>query len=548
MVTSTEKLRKLKLDYAALLTEKLRRLPSREQESLCRREFVYFCNQFCYVLSGAADADWVRFELWPAQVEVATTFQNDRLVVVLKARQLGMTWLAVAFALWLMLFFPIQTVLLFSLRDDEAVEIKRRLRGMYDRLPGWLKARFPMERDNDHEFALVNGSRALAFSTSSGDSYTGTLAIVDEADLIPDLARLMRSVKPTIDGGGRMIMLSRVDKFREEAKSPFKLIYRGATQGKTKWKAIFLPWHARPGRDAQWYEDTKREVLHRTHNDDEMAEQYPATDEEALAPPNYGGRFKADWFRYYTRADVYYRNFGEKKIHIDLITKRFLTVDCATSVKETAKDDPDWTVISSWGITSCGLLVWLGCVRLRVESPDIYPAVAIEYARWKAGKARIEGGGMQKGVPQTAKRFRLPTADELPRALPWLAAKIGGRAAERLPEFTGGYMNVVEYNPGSQDKLDRAQHMLNMAEAGRLWLPTDEPDFPLADVKAEMLRFTGDPKRQVHDDIWDTASMAGYEVERGLSERSDAVGQGTFGSLRSGMEWRGYNPPKGGLR
>jgi phage terminase large subunit-like protein len=478
-----------------------------------RRSFIYFCNSFCFVLSGDADATWVPFHLWPEQTKVAEAFQRERLLAILKARQLGMTWLAVAYALWSKIFCPIATVLLFSRRDDEAVEIKGRLAGMYRHLPSWLKARFPIEKDNDHEFALQNGSRALAFPTNAGDSYTGTLAIVDEADLIPDLGKLMRSVKPTIDGGGKLFLLSRVDKFQPD--SPFKRIYRGAKEGKTQWKAIFLPWSAKPSRDDAWYEETQAEVLHRTHNLDEMAEQYPATDDEALAPPNYGGRFKADWFRYYTPADASgnHWQFGDKKYHKDTIKRRFLTVDPATSVKETAKDDPDWTVISSWGKTECGYLVWLGCLRLRVEGPDIYPAIGREYVRWNAGKAIVEGGGMQKAVPQTARRHQLPD---------------------------GTYMNIITYNPGGQDKLDRAQAMLNMAQAGRIWLPLNvDPEFPLAEVKSELLRFTGDPKKQVHDDIWDTLSMAGNEVTIGSTVRHIIRGSGA-GVAREGFKWQGY--------
>src|SRR5262245_34537515 len=111
-----------------------------------------------------------------------------------------------------MLFRPAAQGRLVSRRDDEATDLlAHRLRGMYDRLPDWLKvASFPV--DNDHEWQLSNGSRVLAFPTTAGDSYTATLAIVDEADLVPDLDRLMRAVKPTIDGGGRMVLLSRADK------------------------------------------------------------------------------------------------------------------------------------------------------------------------------------------------------------------------------------------------------------------------------------------------------------------------------------------------
>ena len=44
---------------------------------------------------------------------------------------------------------------------------------MYDRLPVWLKVR-SCPVDNDREWQLSNGSRALAFPTTAGDSYTAT--------------------------------------------------------------------------------------------------------------------------------------------------------------------------------------------------------------------------------------------------------------------------------------------------------------------------------------------------------------------------------------
>jgi hypothetical protein len=221
--------------------------------------------------------------------------QENRLVVVLKARQLGLTWLVLAFALWLLLFHPIATVLLFSRRDDEAVDLLSvRLRGMYNHLPKLLQAS-GFTTDNDHEWALVSGSRALAFPTTAGDSYTATLAIVDEADLVPDLDRLMRAVKPTIDGGGRMVLLSRADKTRP--LSPFKRIYEGATKGENEWTPVFLPWQARPDRDSAWYERQRRDILARTGAVDDLHEQYPASDAEALAPRSLDKRLPVEWLK-----------------------------------------------------------------------------------------------------------------------------------------------------------------------------------------------------------------------------------------------------------
>ncbi len=66
---------------------------------------------------------------------------TSRKLVILKARQLGISWLCLSYALWLMLFQAPATILLFSLREEESKELLWRLRGMYDRLPPHLRAR-----------------------------------------------------------------------------------------------------------------------------------------------------------------------------------------------------------------------------------------------------------------------------------------------------------------------------------------------------------------------------------------------------------------------
>ncbi len=221
----------------------------------CRKSVAYFLTAYVRISDVLAGA-WIPLRLWPAQRQALQTITDHCLTVILKARQLGLTALVLGYALWRMLFHPAATVLLFSRRDEEAVDLLTvRLRGMYERLPGWLQVRsFPT--DNDHEWRWSNGSRVLAFPTTGGDSYSASLVIVDEADLVPDFGALMASVKPTIDGGGRMILVSRADKGRPN--SPFKRIYQGARTGRTEWKAVFLPWSARPDRDAACNEALRR--------------------------------------------------------------------------------------------------------------------------------------------------------------------------------------------------------------------------------------------------------------------------------------------------
>lgn len=259
----------------------------------CARSLPYFFVRYLQ-LFNATEQTWVGFDLWPGQEPVLAALQMHRQIIILKARQLGMTWLVLGYFLHKMLFQPAATVLLFSRRDDEAMELlsDERMKGMYSRLPAWMQCR-GVTVSNAHEWVLSNGSRALAFPTTAGDSYTANAVLVDEADLVPNLNRLMRSVKPTIDNGGQLILLSRADK--ETPLSEFKQIYRAAKLGGNGWWPIFLPWSVHPGRSVAWYGAQRLDVQTRTGALDDLYEQYPETDEQALAPRQKDKRLALAW-------------------------------------------------------------------------------------------------------------------------------------------------------------------------------------------------------------------------------------------------------------
>ncbi len=251
--------------------------------------------------ASPAVADWLPFKLWPAQEETLQALLDNRLLVILKARQLGFSWLVLGYALWLMLFRPASTILIFSKRDDEAVELLDfRLKGMYDRLPVYM--RLSSETDGQHQWLLSNGSRAMAFPTTGGRSYTGTFVIVDEADFVPNLDKLLNAVKPTIDAGGRMALLSTPDK--DQPQSSFKRIFLAAQKQLNAYKHIFFGWRARPDRDERWYEEQKQDILARTTALDDLHQEYPDTVTEALAPRSLNKRIPSTWIEHcYTETD-----------------------------------------------------------------------------------------------------------------------------------------------------------------------------------------------------------------------------------------------------
>jgi hypothetical protein len=251
-----------------------------QDQLLCSLDPQYFIEHFCRIYDPVT-LDWIPFDLWPEQADVLRLMHRNQYTIALKARQVGLTWIAIAYALWLMLFRPQANILIFSKRETEAYYLLgvERLGGMYKRLPAHLQAA-SIVVSSASVLMLSNSSTARAFPATSGDSYTGTFAIIDEGDLVPDLASLLVSVRPTVDAGGKLFLLGRVDKSRPQ--SPFKQIYRQAKAGKNQYAAIFLPWFAAPYRTDEWYEAIKADALANTGTYDDVWEQYPATDAEAL--------------------------------------------------------------------------------------------------------------------------------------------------------------------------------------------------------------------------------------------------------------------------
>lgn len=271
-----------------------------ESEALLQRAMddpAVFVESFVSI-DSPEKGGWIPFELWESQRDALAQMHAAQKVVILKARQLGLTWLSLSYALWLMTLHAPATVLLFSLREKESIELLRRLRLMHEHLPAAISPASTTQKSADR-WELSNGSRAIAFSTRSGRSYTGNLAIVDEADFVPNLADFLNAVKPTIDAGGRLQMISTVDK--AEPQSAFKRIFRAAQRGESDYRAIFLPWYARTDRTPEWYVRISADMRAQRGSDDDLHQEYPSTAEEALRVRSLAARMPIEWIEAITQ-------------------------------------------------------------------------------------------------------------------------------------------------------------------------------------------------------------------------------------------------------
>ena len=107
----------------------------------CAADPAYFIRTCCQIEldDGAGGLLWGLFEPWPLQLEAIPLLDKAKKAILLKARQQGLTWIAICLALHRMIFKPVAAILMFSKTDDDAKEMTRRLGGVWERLPDWLR-------------------------------------------------------------------------------------------------------------------------------------------------------------------------------------------------------------------------------------------------------------------------------------------------------------------------------------------------------------------------------------------------------------------------
>lgn len=259
-----------------------------------RRDFIFFLD-YVKIQEPPPGMGVIPFVKWPHLLELADALISNPLLAVLKARQLGFSWIVAAYSVWKVGFIEPAVVLMFSRGEVEANSLLAKAKFIYKNLPkGWQD---PIKRDGSSVFELATGAKIMAFPSTeeSGRSETATLVIQDEADFHNFLEANYRAVKPTIDAGGQMIQGSTVNK--KKPKSLFKQLYRGAPGN--GWKAIFMGWGSRPGRDQSWYDRVKAAVPDMAEATDMspslyMEQEYPGTEEEALKASRAIGAFNQD--------------------------------------------------------------------------------------------------------------------------------------------------------------------------------------------------------------------------------------------------------------
>lgn len=269
------------LPSSSIVTE-LERLYYELEWRKCAANPEYFIRTYIWIESERDPRGREPFGLWDYQENALHAYLDNRFVVILKARQLGFTTLAMAYALWQCLFKPRANILLISKSQDSADKNLGMARFMYSFLPEWLKARGP-ELDGDAAkqmiFKFMDGSnnrlKSFAGTKTAGAGETASLVILDEFALMEDPANTYRTIKPTTDAGGRLIIISTA----RGGSNLFAKIYREGKRGLNEFHSIFEPWTSSRLITEEQYELKKREFVAEPWL---FFAEYPSSDDEAF--------------------------------------------------------------------------------------------------------------------------------------------------------------------------------------------------------------------------------------------------------------------------
>jgi hypothetical protein len=224
----------------------------------------------------------IDFLFWPHIVELVKVFLKFDKVIVLKSRQLGVSYILALYALWKAMTVEGFNCLIISAGQEPASRLLEKCKFAYLNLPDWLRNSVPYGKWSETEITFPTlGSRIVSFPSTERPALgeTASLVIMDEWDFHAYPEKDYASAEPTISAGGQIIGVSTSDKTKPA--SLFKNLYIQAAAGKNGFKAVFLPWSARPGRGDNWFEVERKAYIGR---EDEFEENYPITAEQALSP------------------------------------------------------------------------------------------------------------------------------------------------------------------------------------------------------------------------------------------------------------------------
>lgn len=251
--------------------------------------FEYFCDGYVYI-EDKENRRAIKLELWPEQRRVLPKLVDEILLILLKTRQVGLTWLCCALVVWLGIRNPLFLTIIISASEDHAIEFLNRVYFILDRLPKWLyppiKTRTKLILEFQHENNLISSIKSMPTIEMGAESKTPNLLIIDEAHTIRNVDMIFNSSYPGIEQAkGQVVVIA--NSVKTGPGWPWvRDTYQNSLKAINKFHRIFLSWTAHPGRPA----DFRKQMVKAGMDEEDVIQHYPESEQEALASMT-GGYF-----------------------------------------------------------------------------------------------------------------------------------------------------------------------------------------------------------------------------------------------------------------
>lgn len=225
---------------------------------------------------------------WYWQRELLDEWLDSSKHISLKARQLGITWLAGGLALWTALYVPGSNSLIVSIKEEDAVKVIGRVWDMLQSLPPYLwnsarviKPKLGIRPTSEIQLEFPNGKvsqiRGLTSTPTAGHGATAALVVLDEFSRHPYATETWKAVLPTTQGGGRVLVISTGNGVSNPTGGGNYFHHLWVNASGYGLNTRFLPWNLHPDRDEVWYR-----IHAMALPTADRGEQYPRDEDEAF--------------------------------------------------------------------------------------------------------------------------------------------------------------------------------------------------------------------------------------------------------------------------
>lgn len=342
-------------------------------QARCEADFPYWMQHYGVVEMRERGVVPMSDVVWKFQMSLAGLLQHEKRLIVLKARQIGMSTIAMLYAYWLIRFGKPggqHVVVLSKSKEDASQVLLAKLPTINANQPEGI--RMDVTTDQAFRFVLSNGNSVtcLASTEAGGRGRAATCVILDEHAFHQAADKNWAGIYPTLEGIGSCIIISTGNGIG----NLFHEIWRKAESGANEFVPVFVGWQAPAHRTQEWLE---RERMNSPLTPGQFIQEYPSNDVEAFLKTGtcpFDVEYIMSELKRIGEAHETIKEFNEGRARVFYgyePGRRYAAgLDCAMGVSQ--KGQPDRTSLKIVDMAGRHVASWDGRMELGAASLEIY--------------------------------------------------------------------------------------------------------------------------------------------------------------------------------